>query len=132
MGIVSRWLRRFNFGALQQQARGDSSEDQGVRNRKGRGAGYGGCKRCHDTWDWKPEHITNYCPHTSGSHKAGCSGCRGLFPLCEECWSSLTPDGRLPYYTRLLDLWESQEPPDVVVDRDTRRERVRAAVLDGK
>lgn len=39
------------------------------------------------------EHATNY--------KRG-SGC---FPLCEGCWSALTPTERLPYYQKLWHRW---------------------------
>lgn len=48
--------------------------------------GYGGCSRCGNTWNWKNGHST---PITVNS---------GLFPLCEECWSELTPETRLPFY----------------------------------
>lgn len=29
----------------------------------------------------------------------------GCFPLCEACWSELSPDERLPYYRQLWQRW---------------------------
>ena len=87
------------------------------RNHAARSRGYSGCGRCGDTWDWKPSHTTPYC------------GRPGCFPLCEECWSSLTPSTRLPYYLQLVDLWESMS---VSRDYDTIRESLTAHVLAGE
>jgi hypothetical protein len=39
------------------------------------------------------EHTTYYAPG------------QGCFPLCERCWSSLTPAERLPYYDALVETW---------------------------
>jgi len=64
-----------------------------IRNAAGVIAGYGGCYRCGDTWNWKTAHST---PYEEG---------RACFPLCEECWSELTPDERLPYYEELVAVW---------------------------
>ena len=94
-----------------------------LRNRRGRLAGLGDCLRCHDTWDWKPSHVTNY------SQTSGC------FPLCEECWTELTPDERLPYYALLAGLWidEAQHygRQDWVQDYVTAWPAIEAAVLAG-
>lgn len=64
-------------------------------------------------------------PHTT-YYKDG-SGC---FPLCEGCWSSLTPEQRFPYYQALVQRWCWQDPertPEYLEDRD----RILAAVLAG-
>lgn len=47
------------------------------------GSGY--CRRCKLYWRYCKEHTT----YSDG---------RGLFALCEDCWSDLTPEKRLPYY----------------------------------
>lgn len=57
--------------------------------------GFGSCGRCDRPWSVCECHTTNY----SGSGYGGC------FPLCEECWSELTPQTRLPYYRDLVDWW---------------------------
>lgn len=59
-------------------------------NAVGRKAGYGECLRCHDSWAWKPHHTTYYNLST------------GCFPLCDECWLSLTPEQRLPFYAEMV------------------------------
>lgn len=28
-----------------------------------------------------------------------------MFPLCEQCWSELTPQNRLPFYRVLFEQW---------------------------
>lgn len=50
----------------------------------------GGCVRCYSK---KTYHITDYMEG------------RGCFPLCERCWSELTPEQRLPWYRKLWDVW---------------------------
>lgn len=49
------------------------------------------------------------------------------FPLCEGCWSSLTPEQRVPYYREMLADWEQWAP----VPTETRAAIV-AAVLAGR
>jgi hypothetical protein len=56
---------------------------------------YSACGRCGRPW--------NVCKGHSTYYKSG-SGC---YPLCEECWSELTPDERLPYYRALWVDWQS-------------------------
>ena len=51
-----------------------------------------GCYRCHQTWCFTEGHSTWY-PGDDGPH--------GMFPLCEDCWSGLTVEQRLPYYHEL-------------------------------
>lgn len=61
--------------------------------------GYGSCGRCRIAWLFVDYHTTNY--------GAG----RGMFPLCEGCWSDLgTPEARLPHYWALWLQWEKDVP----------------------
>lgn len=53
------------------------------------------------------EHMTDY-----GEEGSGC------FPLCEGCWSILTPSQRWPYYEALIERWKR--------DIDVPREKVLA------
>lgn len=79
----------------------------------GFGKGYSGCQKCRTPWDLVRHHDTSY------------SDSRGCFPLCEKCWSELTPECRLPYYKKLHDEWKRQgsEQPWAEIER---------AVLAGK
>ena len=52
---------------------------------------HSGCGRCGVTCNCCQSHYTDYTPYH------GCS------PLCEHCWSRLTPEERLPYYRKLYD-----------------------------
>lgn len=90
------------------------------KNIRGRRKGYGGCKRCHDTWDWKQPHDTPI------------NARQGCFPLCQECWEALTPEQRLPYYERLADEWKSLSSPGEWPDLDADMKCIRQAVLEGK
>ena len=58
--------------------------------------GYSSCYRCARPWTVCKGHSTHY------SEWSGC------FPLCEECWSELTPETRLPFYQRLYTEWQRQ------------------------
>jgi hypothetical protein len=64
---------------------------------------YSWCGRCGRPWKGIECHAT---PYGNG---------RGVFPLCERCWSSLTPVDRLPYYERLANFqhWKSGERAEV-------------------
>jgi hypothetical protein len=53
-------------------------------------------------------HTTYYSDAADAVTRSG-SGC---FPLCENCWSALTPPERLPYYEQLLVSWEKYGPVD--------------------
>lgn len=55
------------------------------------------CRKCKTTWLFVKPHVTVY--------KDG----NGAFPLCEKCWSSLTPSQRTLYYNQLLNEWKSDE-----------------------
>lgn len=64
----------------------------------GLGIGMTGCLKCATPWDCVRSHSTTY------------SGSSGCFPLCERCWDELTPTQRLPYYRKLIDLWNDEMP----------------------
>lgn len=59
-------------------------------------AGYSGCRRCGRSWLVAKTHCT---PYTEGN---------GCFPMCELCWSEITPHERLPYYFDLVMQWRCQ------------------------
>lgn len=92
---------------------------------------HGGCLCCHRRWcevDMK-YHITD---DGAGS---------GAFPLCEECWSSLTPETRLPYYRQLWDQWRGdlyqcrmgpKERMEELARIDARWPLIQTALADGK
>ena len=67
---------------------------------------WGYCNRCGVSWRFTKEHVTVYTPGA------------GLFPLCEKCWSELSPQERLPYYWR----WQKEDT----------WEEIKTAVLEGK
>lgn len=56
--------------------------------------GFSSCGHCHTNWHFVEGHST-YIPSTGS----------GMFPLCEQCWSDLTPQRRLPYYRAVYDRW---------------------------
>ena len=64
-------------------------------------AGYGTCLHCGGSWAHRRPHWTFY------SHA-------GMGPLCEECYDSMTPEERWPYYLQLWENWGS--PGDVDLD----------------
>lgn len=57
--------------------------------------GFGHCGRCRTAWKFINGHTT---PYVDGSG--------GCFPLCELCWSEMTPQERLPFYYVLFRQWE--------------------------
>lgn len=59
---------------------------------------YGHCGKCGLTWATVEGHSTRYTES------------EGMFPLCEKCWSELTPEQRLPYYRSLWESWEREIP----------------------
>ena len=78
--------------------------------------GYSSCGRCLTPWKFTKEHTTKFTEN------------RGCFPLCEKCWSELTPQERLPYYHDLLGEWERQGYPVTQIEKLA----IIKAVLDGK
>lgn len=80
--------------------------------------GYGWCKCCRRPWTKVKAHDTWY------------SAGRGCSPLCRECWKSLTPADRLPYYRELwLIWWKSSQEWNDDDDECTPWEVIRAACL---
>jgi hypothetical protein len=66
------------------------------------------------------------------SHDTSYNANHACFPLCQGCWSQLTPDERLPYYERLVDRWVDQaRDDDELRDYAERRRQIRHAVLQG-
>ena len=63
-------------------------------------SGQDGCERCRRSWRETKGHVT----------KLGTN--RGMYPLCESCWSKLTVEARLPYYAKLLERWTGLDDPD--------------------
>lgn len=63
-----------------------------------RGDGFGCCYRCRRSWRRTAYHITDY----------GFHGRHGLFPLCERCWTELSPAQRTPFYDLLVADWKRE------------------------
>lgn len=78
---------------------------------------YGRCFQCGASWEFTDGHSTLY------DSNMGCS------PLCDKCWSSLTPEQRLPYYRSLWVSWLGEVDDDLV---RARWPAIEAAVLEGK
>jgi hypothetical protein len=97
----------------------------------------GWCLRCQTTWAFVDGHDTMYSSPVVGELEqvdentyqvVGGSPGNGCFPLCEACWSELTPETRWPFYERMLAKWEASGPPVSVAVAD----QIRAAVKDGQ
>ena len=85
--------------------------------------GYGFCHRCGRPWKFTKGHSTTF----EEGH--------GCFPLCEDCWSELTPTERLPFYRQLIDgyIHDSKLPSLYTNDTDYEKEweMIKKAVLKG-
>lgn len=85
---------------------------------------FGGCGRCKRSWKWVNGHVTSF------SKTGGC------FPLCEKCWSELTPWERLPFYQAWLDSGtrdlERYDGGKYVAEHLATWPAVKEAVLQGK
>jgi hypothetical protein len=104
-----------------------TSGPKAARNLAGKATGFPGCYRCGDSWSWKLEHQTRF------------SETESCFPLCEECWSALTPAARWPYYEALIADWVADEEPDArqllyltALGEPPKAELIREAVMAGK
>lgn len=70
--------------------------------------GYSECHRCCTTWRFVKPHSTDYESHDTyfvddtGKFKIPAVMKLGINPLCEKCWSELTPEQRLPYYRQAI------------------------------
>lgn len=89
------------------------------RTRPRRRDGFGWCYRCGESWKRVEPHRTAY------SDSGGC------FPLCEQCWSDLDPEARLPYYRMLWGNWLSNGTHHNGVPMDEVWEQFEAAVRAG-
>lgn len=88
--------------------------------------GHGTCNRCDEPWCVVEWHTTEY------SEVSGC------FPLCDSCWTVLTPETRLPFYKEMMSDWHRQAvifgywTPDYDRDLDNQWQQIHVAVLEGK
>ena len=83
--------------------------------------GFGYCFRCKRPWNICNGHYTRYTQH------------HGCFPLCEDCWSELTIEGRLPYYHQLWLEWKVFSETDISnVSWNVTWERMERAVREGR
>lgn len=84
--------------------------------------GFSECYCCHTPWPMCKEHTTMY---TLG---------RGCFPLCETCWSGMTPEERLSYYRQLWLSWRSCQfvPGYTDLNHNEEWNMIKEAVLGGK
>jgi len=57
----------------------------------GREKGFGSCRRCGHTWNWKRGHSIDY------------TDTRGIFVMCEECWEESTEEEKLNLYIDKLE-----------------------------
>ena len=64
-----------------------------VKNTYGNSTGYSGCSHCGDTWNWKKEHTIMY---SEGS---------GMFPLCQDCFDTLSIEKVIDYCLDLNSKW---------------------------
>lgn len=88
----------------------------------------GGCSRCWrlGSSDNAPRHATEYYRGQYGDSSA-------CIPLCEDCWTALTPITRMPYYIDMLRNWAWREDVDDVTKiADEACFNIIIAVLEGK
>lgn len=83
--------------------------------------GYSHCGRCKTNWGFVDGHVTQFVSdETDGDWYKGANGklnaASGIFPLCEQCWSDLTPDTRLPFYRSMFDEQERRWPEIAYAD----------------
>lgn len=91
--------------------------------------GHGDCNRCELPWcAFEFEyHVTTYSPEG-----------HGVFPLCDSCWSILTPRDRLPFYKKMVSDWHREAVVfgfwTPVYDRDLAAQwaLIEIAVLEGR
>lgn len=105
--------------------------------------GLGTCYRCCRPWKhpkfkrvgprtWQQQNRLRFWGHVGVvEHTTPYKRGNGCFPLCEGCWSSLTPEERLPYYQRLVHRW-MWLTPEKTDDYKADAKLIYEAVLDGK
>lgn len=69
-----------------------------IRNIIGNIKGYGHCLNCGDTWDYKKEMAI---PYDDSNY---------MFPLCEECFTKLSPESIIEFCHLLNIIWNKDEP----------------------
>jgi hypothetical protein len=77
------------------------------------------CYRCNDKLNWKAKHHTSF------------GDCQSCHPLCEECWRTLKPDERLPFYRTMVDKWFQARSFDDKRDFAQIYEAIKKSVLAG-
>jgi hypothetical protein len=87
--------------------------------------GYGTCRRCGASWAVVKHHSTPIDTK------------RGIFALCESCWTELEPEKRIPFYQKLVNDWVSIAIADNDIDEVERLlglewAAIKAAVLRGE
>jgi len=89
--------------------------------------GWGHCRRCGRPWRFVQYHTTNFWRSPEGRSGRGC------FALCEQCWESLSPTKRLPYYDQVIDGWIKIASSDEErANHEADRLLIHQAVLEGK
>ena len=87
----------------------------------------GECGHCHAPWSG---HDGGKAFPGVESHSTPMSGGSGCFCLCEMCWSTMTPEQRLPFYRALWISWVNSgiERPWDICEWDQLRKAVLAEV----
>lgn len=70
------------------------------------------CRRCQRPW-WRDDVGVKGIGVGVKSHSTPYSVEGGCFPLCQSCWSMLTPQERLPYYEDLWHVWDESKSNDL-------------------
>ena len=70
--------------------------------------GYSDCLQCHMPWKYAEPHVTYLNRNHPGSEVCG------VFPLCESCWKSMTPNERLKWYRLLWRMGTRSSSWDVI------------------
>lgn len=82
---------------------------------------YSYCLRCGMPWKIVSGHETPYGPNIVDAYRSFPNGLPpgmrllgqgACFPLCDDCWASLTIEQREPYYWTLLRLWDEGRHSD--------------------
>ena len=67
-----------------------------IKNFIGNIKGYGHCLNCGDTWDYKKAVIIPY------------DDSNGMFPLCEECFTQLSPETIIEFCHLQNTVWDEE------------------------
>jgi len=86
---------------MHKQIHSTSSQQPSARetqNARGKSLGFGSCYHCGDSWYWKKNFDIRY---DVGS---------GMFPLCHECFESLSFEAIIEYCQKCWDSWCISDP----------------------